>query len=361
MSNPNSKLPKYVKIKECIRKEIDDGILAKDDKLPPEQALIERFDASKMTVIRALQELVQEGYLVRTQGSGTYVSSPQNNLPLIGVLVPGFSHSIYSILLRSIEKYTHDLGYSIMLCCTDVNTEKAETFANELINRNAKGIIAVPLERVNNDEDNVKWYELFEAANIPVVLLDRGIPSIPNSVLVDTTNEQSMAELTNLVKVRGHKRLLYIVEDGVQSTTSQSRIRGFFQAANESPAATFAEVYNMDFTQSRVQTLEQFEQALGEYQPDAVLAYHDVLALELFGLLKRIQTGIGLDVSLTGFDDLSFADAIGLTTVKQPLDEESRTAVYLLDQMIQGNTVESIRLPCTVIERSSTEKTALLA
>jgi GntR family transcriptional regulator of arabinose operon len=357
MTTFNPKLPKYVMIKESIRKDIDDGVLVKDDKLPPEQILIVRFKASKMTVIRALQELVQEGYLVRAQGSGTFVSSPQKHLPLIGVLVPGFSHGIYSILLRSIEKYTHDLGYSIMLCCTDSNTEKAENFANELINRNAKGIIAVPLERVENDEENMKWYKLFEDANIPVVLLDRGIPSIPHSVLVDTSNEESMVELTTLLKERGFQRLLYIMEDGIQSTTSQNRIKGFFHAAKQEPPAALAEVYNIDFTQSMTQTLENFEQALTDYEPDVVLAYNDVLALELFGLLKRTQTGIGLEVSITGFDDLSFAEAIGLTTVKQPLDDESRMAVHLLHQMINGKSVQSVRLPCQVTERATTKKT----
>lgn len=356
MGNINPKLPKYVRIKECIRKEIDEGTLVKDDRLPPEQALIERFDASKMTVIRALQELVQEGYLVRTQGSGTFVSSPQKHLPLIGVMVPGFSHSIYSILLRSIETYTHDLGYSIMLCCTDSDTEKAVNFANELINRNAKGVIAVPLEQVENDDENIKWYNLFDEANIPVVLLDRGIPSIEHSVLVDTTNEESMAELTHLMKQRGYQRLLYIMEGGIQSTTSNSRLEGFLRAAKETPAVPFAEVHCMDLTKPMMETLVQFEQILAEYEPDIVMAYHDVLALELFCLLKRTQTGIGSDVSLTGFDDLSFAEAIGLTTVKQPLDAESRTAVQLLHEMIQGNTVKSVRLPCQVIERSTTEQ-----
>lgn len=353
MNEPNPKLPKYGQIKETIRKEIDDGVLAKNEKLPPETALIERFHASKMTVIRALQELVQEGYLIRTRGSGTFVSSPQKHLPLIGVLIPGFSYGIYSILLRSIEKHAHEKGYSIMLCCTDTDTDKVETFAEELINRKAKGIIAAPLERVTNDEANLRWYNMFKNKDIPVVLVDRGIPSIPDSVLVDTNNEESMTQLTLLVKQKGHKRLLYVMNDGIQSTTSESRINGFLHAANEPPSADAAEVYRIDTSQPSMQMLEHFEQALVDFEPTVLLVSNDMLALELFGLLKKIQTGVGMDVSLTGFDDLPFAEAIGLTTIRQPLELVGAKAVELLHLMLQGTQVQSVRLECHIMERIS--------
>lgn len=353
MNEQNQRLPKYTLIKDTIRKEIDEGILSQNEKLPPETVLIERFQASKMTVVRALQELVQEGYLTRTQGRGTYVTSPQKHLPLIGVLIPGFSHGIYSILLRSIEKHAHEMGYSIMLCCTDTDTDKVESFAEELIKRKATGIIAAPLERVTGDEANVRWYAMFQSANIPVVLVDRGIPSLEHSVLVDTDNEESMTKLTRLVKQKGHKRLLYIMYDGVKSTTSESRIQGFLQAAKEHPSTELAEIYRMDTSLPMQETLERFEQILVEHDPTVLLVSNDLLALELFGLLKKVQTGVGMDVSLTGFDDLPFAEAIGLTTIKQPLEQVGTKAVDLLHQMVLGNPVQSVRLECELIDRKS--------
>lgn len=44
------------------------------DQFYTEAELIKRFDVSSITVIRALNELVAEGYIVRQQGRGTFVS-----------------------------------------------------------------------------------------------------------------------------------------------------------------------------------------------------------------------------------------------------------------------------------------------
>ncbi|MDN5697844.1 MAG: GntR family transcriptional regulator, partial [Rubrobacter sp.] len=45
--------------------------------LPPERSLCEMFEVSRVTLRRALDELAREGYLVRRQGSGTFVARPK--------------------------------------------------------------------------------------------------------------------------------------------------------------------------------------------------------------------------------------------------------------------------------------------
>jgi GntR family transcriptional regulator len=47
------------------------------DALPPERRLAERLDVSRLTLRRAVDELVRQGRLVRVQGSGTFVSEPK--------------------------------------------------------------------------------------------------------------------------------------------------------------------------------------------------------------------------------------------------------------------------------------------
>jgi GntR family histidine utilization transcriptional repressor len=44
------------------------------DKVPSENKLSEQFNVSRMTARRALSELVNDGFLMRTQGLGTFVS-----------------------------------------------------------------------------------------------------------------------------------------------------------------------------------------------------------------------------------------------------------------------------------------------
>lgn len=68
--------PKYRQIADHIRERIDDGDWAVGDQVPTEARLCEQFGVSRITVVKALDRLVDEGLLVREQGRGTYVAQP---------------------------------------------------------------------------------------------------------------------------------------------------------------------------------------------------------------------------------------------------------------------------------------------
>ena len=70
----NSPLPLYYQLKELLFELIKDGRLKTGDRLPAERKLAEYQNVSRMTVKKAVDELVNNGYLVRKQGSGTYVA-----------------------------------------------------------------------------------------------------------------------------------------------------------------------------------------------------------------------------------------------------------------------------------------------
>lgn len=81
----NSIVPIYQQIKEDIKKLIKDGTYKAKDKIPSEQELIREFNASRITVRRAIEELCNEGYLIKMQGKGTFVSSPRIHRKIIGM------------------------------------------------------------------------------------------------------------------------------------------------------------------------------------------------------------------------------------------------------------------------------------
>jgi GntR family transcriptional regulator len=70
-----SSLPLYQQLQRALRLAIDQHILAPDDALPAERDLATDFDVSRITVRKALDGLVEEGLLVRRQGSGNFVSA----------------------------------------------------------------------------------------------------------------------------------------------------------------------------------------------------------------------------------------------------------------------------------------------
>ncbi len=65
--------PLYVQLKEALIAGIKSGEYPKGEKIPTEQELRELYDVSRITVRRAVQEMCEEGYLVKKQGKGTFV------------------------------------------------------------------------------------------------------------------------------------------------------------------------------------------------------------------------------------------------------------------------------------------------
>lgn len=68
------RIPKYQQIKDDLLKKIESGEFKHSDRFYSEAELVKIYNVSSITVIRAVQELVNDGYLIRFQGKGTYVS-----------------------------------------------------------------------------------------------------------------------------------------------------------------------------------------------------------------------------------------------------------------------------------------------
>ncbi|WP_328589513.1 GntR family transcriptional regulator [Priestia abyssalis] len=70
----DSLLPIYYQIEEGMKELIAREELKPGDLVPSERELAERYDVSRMTVRQAINNLVNDGYLVRQRGKGTFVA-----------------------------------------------------------------------------------------------------------------------------------------------------------------------------------------------------------------------------------------------------------------------------------------------
>ena len=72
----------YQQVKDHIARKIQDGSWKAGDRLPSENELVLQFGISRMTVNRALRELVAQGRIVRVAGVGSFVAEvkPQSTL-----------------------------------------------------------------------------------------------------------------------------------------------------------------------------------------------------------------------------------------------------------------------------------------
>ena len=75
--NDSAVVPLYQQVKDDIRAAIESGKYKTNEKIPPEPELSAEYSVSRITVRRAVEELCAEGYLVKMQGRGTFVSKPR--------------------------------------------------------------------------------------------------------------------------------------------------------------------------------------------------------------------------------------------------------------------------------------------
>jgi GntR family transcriptional regulator len=72
--------PLYLQLRRWIEDAVHRGAIKPGDALPSERDLAARVDMSRVTVRKAVQDLVREGILVQRHGSGTYVAQQPNRV-----------------------------------------------------------------------------------------------------------------------------------------------------------------------------------------------------------------------------------------------------------------------------------------
>lgn len=81
----NRKPPRYQIIKQYLLEHIQRGDFPVDHQIPPEEILATTFGVSRMTANKAIRDLVQEGYLWRQSGIGTFVADRRSESPLVEI------------------------------------------------------------------------------------------------------------------------------------------------------------------------------------------------------------------------------------------------------------------------------------
>jgi LacI family transcriptional regulator len=92
--------------------------------------------------------------------------------------------------------------------------------------------------------------------------------------------------------------------------------------------------------------------------PTAIFAFNDNIAIGAIQAARARGMRVPEDVSIVGFDDVENATIVtpALTTVRQPLAEMGRTAVSLLNRLLDGRGFETlhVELATRLVVRDST-------
>lgn len=133
-------------VRDGLRRAVITGAYESGSKLPNEDALASEFNVSRATIREAVRGLVEEGYLSRRQGSGTYVTARpllRNSLDI------NFSYTSY------LESTGVRGGRRIL----DVQTVPASAMVAELLDLEP-GVPVVVVRRVRTADDRPAVYSI---------------------------------------------------------------------------------------------------------------------------------------------------------------------------------------------------------
>src|SRR5699024_7559555 len=119
--DPSSFVPLYQQLKEHITEKIDKKIWKPGDKIYLENQLYEKFDVSRNTAKKAIEDLVQEGIVYRVQGKGSFVNQPKIEQSLTGFY--SFSQVLEEkglqqkdvIISITVEKASHKVAQALQI------------------------------------------------------------------------------------------------------------------------------------------------------------------------------------------------------------------------------------------------------
>ena len=124
-----TKKPLYRQIQANLKEKITSGGYLEGSLLPSEHDLCEEFNATRMTVRQALNELVKEGYITRQHGKGSIVSAIRKSLGLLSlkgwteVVSASDRHGKTTILDGPAIKFLDDLTFLPLIDAQNNSTE----------------------------------------------------------------------------------------------------------------------------------------------------------------------------------------------------------------------------------------------
>lgn len=105
--NSNEKLPKVVQITQALIRDIEKGLLKKDERLPSVSNFSKQYKISRDTVEKAYNRLKDDGYLVAVPGKGNYVAgAPQTTLRILMLLnkLSTYKKEVYDAFVKKLGK-----------------------------------------------------------------------------------------------------------------------------------------------------------------------------------------------------------------------------------------------------------------
>ncbi len=268
----------------------------------------------------------------------------------VGVITPFFTIPSFVQRLRGVASTLTASNYELVIFTVDTHERLQHYLETIPLTHNLEGLIIISV-RVDSPTA-----QRLISHRVETVLIEYPMADL-NSVEIDDVAGGRLA--ANYLLNKGHRKFVFVGETnfpvyGIDPISS--RLAGFWDVLREQ---------NIEFGQHLIWETPHdvnathhivMERLKTNPHPTAVFCATDLQAI---GVLKAAhQAGLRVpdDLAILGFDDLDVSDYIGLSTVRQPLDESGRVAAELLFSRITdaGRTIQHVHLPVTLVERETT-------
>lgn len=272
-----------------------------------------------------------------------YVATHKTRTRSVAVLVADIANPFYFDIIRGSGRQLRAADYTQVL----VDTEESADLEAALIERMRGTIDGLILAATRLSDAVIASL----SQTLPLVVLNRHVPGVPNVVL-DTTSGMVQA-FEHLISL-GHREIAY-AEGPARSWANAARWRALTEAAEGRDVAL---TKLGPFASSRAAGAAAAD-AFVNTGATAAIAFNDLLAI---GMLERLAArGVAVpgDVSVVGCDDIFGADFCSptLTTISTPLEQAGRVAVTLLLELLEsraGSGRNGVLLQSNLTVRDST-------
>jgi LacI family transcriptional regulator, galactose operon repressor len=265
----------------------------------------------------------------------------------IGAVMPRLTDGVVATVFQGVEAAATLAGYSVLLSSPPDDPDAQRRAVELLAGRQVDGLLMSSVHTPGHD-----FVESLPTGGLPVLLLNRHADAGFPFVAGDDHRGGYLAG-RHLID-RGYTRLA-IVAGPSHASTAQDRLAGFLHAADEAgltvpPNRVQRSTFHVE---GGIAAAERLLTAAD--RPDAVFTVSDTLAFGVLGVARDLGLRIPDDLALVGYNDIPVAAQlpVPLTTVRTPAGQIGAEGVRQLLALINGEDVESLRLPVELVVRGT--------
>jgi len=355
---------KQLSILESLEEGIITGVYKNGTLLPSEGTLAKQYAVSRPTIAKVYNQLQHKGYIKKTRGYGSQVI--HNNARLtytIGLLLPGSGESeIFTTINDQILKLSRKSHLSCLwegatVSNAEVRRAQIEHYCEHYISQKVDAILFSLLERLPDaDEVNLRIFNKITSANIPLVLIDRGLKTQPEAGGYDIIwldNFLAGGAMAQHLISKGCTTIHFFYRTN-SANSVDLRLSGIRDKALRNHLKfTEENIYCGDPADLNfIKTIKIVPGKTG------IICANDSTAAVLLSSLEKINVKITSDCLICGYDNMKYSQYLKypLTSYLQPCEEMANISIELAIRRIKNNQhiPMIVNVNGKIIEREST-------